>query len=642
MKRTAVAALAGATLMVLARTSACASIAQPAAAAPSSPIELRGVVEGFYGPSWPHEDRVDMVTWMGAHGMNVFVHAPLDDPVLHTRWREPFAAGELAAFGAEISAAEAVGVAWGLGIAPGTPQFDVAPSRDVCFACPDDFEVLAAKYEAVHALGVRTFMLRFDDVIKASTHPEDAASFGVGDEAYGRMTGDLANRLQERFDDSQWILTPSDYSGVVQTDYLRGLSAVLDERVLVAWVGRDLAVTPRITGEEARAYARAITRDGMTLRRPLVWDNFPVNDLSGNVVSEPSAAGVESGQRLPTTLRLPSGPLKGREADLAPAISGYLSNPMNQPQASKVPLYTVAAYLNDPYRYTDEPASCPATPWASTRAACLAEDAWRDGVAELGGDHAGDLFSVVNQLRSTSLDRTESPVLVQRWQALRDAFTGAGWRDPWSELVAELTAERDAPAGLRAAGAPSERYLAETAMHLDQLVANAEAGLAAADLLASLRPMLDAAVVRQHGNVRVDGSARPPDAAVVVHRSTALEVAYTVMRATPYAVHGDRAFTDLTNVYVLENRMDEFIDHVRRTHAEWMTSAAEATAAPITVTVNGVAAAVAADGSFTAVLPGSSQSSIVIVATDGAGGQTALSLAAAGSTTRTGQDDRAA
>ena len=64
------------------------------------------------------------------------------------------------------------------------------------------------------------------------------------------------------------------------------------------------------------AYASTAADAG---RRPLVWDNFPVNDA----LMSPS---------------LHMGPLWGRDADLADECSGYLANPMVQPHASLLPL----------------------------------------------------------------------------------------------------------------------------------------------------------------------------------------------------------------------------------------------------------------------------------------------------------------
>ena len=53
-------------------------------------IPLRGVVEGFYGKPWTQEQRVDMMAFCEAHGLNAYIYAPKDDPYHREKWREPY------------------------------------------------------------------------------------------------------------------------------------------------------------------------------------------------------------------------------------------------------------------------------------------------------------------------------------------------------------------------------------------------------------------------------------------------------------------------------------------------------------------------------------------------------------------------
>ena len=46
----------------------------------------RGIVEGFYGRPWTHEQRLDMIRFIGERGMNRFVYAPKDDPLMRREW----------------------------------------------------------------------------------------------------------------------------------------------------------------------------------------------------------------------------------------------------------------------------------------------------------------------------------------------------------------------------------------------------------------------------------------------------------------------------------------------------------------------------------------------------------------------------
>jgi hypothetical protein len=93
------------------------------------------------------------------------------------------------------------------------------------------------------------------------------------------------------------------------------------------WTGPEVA-SPAITVVQAREWGRLVGR------KPLVWDNFPVNDGRA--------------------WRVFLGPVRNREAGLPAAVEGVFSNPMNQAHASMIALETVADYLWNSQAY--EPA----------------------------------------------------------------------------------------------------------------------------------------------------------------------------------------------------------------------------------------------------------------------------------------------
>ena len=59
---------------------------------------LTGVIEGFYGPPWSWEQRLDVMAWCHERGMTHYVYAPKDDPLHRERWREPYADDALDGF----------------------------------------------------------------------------------------------------------------------------------------------------------------------------------------------------------------------------------------------------------------------------------------------------------------------------------------------------------------------------------------------------------------------------------------------------------------------------------------------------------------------------------------------------------------
>ena len=58
---------------------------------------ISGVIEGFYGRPWTEAQRIEMMDWIAAAGMNLYVYAPKDDVKLRARWREPYTDAEMAA-----------------------------------------------------------------------------------------------------------------------------------------------------------------------------------------------------------------------------------------------------------------------------------------------------------------------------------------------------------------------------------------------------------------------------------------------------------------------------------------------------------------------------------------------------------------
>lgn len=260
---------------------------------------IRGLIEGFYGPPWSWDERLDVLAMCSANGMTHYVYAPKDDPKHRSAWREPYTADELDGFRSLVDRSD---LTIGFGISPG---LDIDPGRDA------DRTALADKVDQALACGVGLVLLAFDDLPTAGVDPAERGS----DHAL------LATWLRDHLGDRAGLaLVPTDYVGSEPSRYLDELAARVPQDVPIGWTGMTV-VNDRISATEARA--RAASLGG---RLPLLWDNFPVND----------AMMVD---------RLFLGPLRGRDPGLAETCSGYLANAMVQPRCSKLPLASVAAYL---------------------------------------------------------------------------------------------------------------------------------------------------------------------------------------------------------------------------------------------------------------------------------------------------------
>ncbi len=208
--------------------------------------------------------------------------------------------------------------------------FAISPGLSMTYSDEEEFTKLTAKLESVGKLGVSCFALFLDDVPPELQDPQDQARFKTLGAAHVYLVNRLYHHLVWESSENRLTVTPTTYTNERGSrDYIRELGAGVDPHVKLVWTGTKV-VSPQITVAQAREWGRLLGR------KPLLWDNFPVND------------------GIPWRLNL--GPLRGRDPDLASAVSGFFANPMNQAHASLIPLQTVADYLWNSRAYSPETA----------------------------------------------------------------------------------------------------------------------------------------------------------------------------------------------------------------------------------------------------------------------------------------------
>jgi hyaluronoglucosaminidase len=247
---------------------------------------VSGIIEGFYGPPWTHAARLRAVEHLADWGLTHYVWAPKSEPRHRDRWRQPFTDDELIRFAALAGHRSSVALA--VALTPG-------PDATV--------DAVVAKLRPAVGAGADQLVLSFDDV------PEQGA---------GARHRDLTVGVRAALGVPVWVV-PTHYAGQERSPYLDELCAGLPDDSLLMWTG-PAVVTDEITAEQARA--RTVACGG---RRPLLWDNVPVNDG-------------------PMADRLSVGPLEGREPALRGELAGALWNPMLQAEASLLTLASAAAW----------------------------------------------------------------------------------------------------------------------------------------------------------------------------------------------------------------------------------------------------------------------------------------------------------
>ena len=335
---------------------------------PTSPV--RGTTEGFYGQPWSQRERLGQLDFMGRTKQNRYLYASGDDPYRQARWRDPYPAARRADFRALADRARRNHVTLGWAVSPG---------QDLCFSSADDRRALARKVDAMWALGMRSFQLQFQDISYSEWHCDgDADHFGSGPDAAARAQAAVANalaaHLAERHPGAAPLsLMPTEYYQDGDTEFRRTLAKELNDQVRVAWTG--VGVIPKtITGHEL-----ADAQDAFG-HRLITMDNYPVNDYAQD--------------------RIFLGPYTGREPAVAHRSAALLANAMEQPAASRIPLFTAADFAWNPGGYRPEESWQAAIddlagPDTETRAALRAL-AGNDASSVLGGDESSYLRPLID------------------------------------------------------------------------------------------------------------------------------------------------------------------------------------------------------------------------------------------------------
>jgi len=349
---------------------------------------IRGVVEGFFGPPWSHEERLKMIKFFRECKFKLYIYAPKDDPFHRERWSEPYPQDQLAKLKALIETAKQNSITFCFAISPG---LSIRYSRD------DDFETLTKKVETVRKMSVKWFGLFLDDIPMKLQHEEDKQTFKSLAEAQAHLTNRLLKFLRSKDRETVLILCPTQYTGISATPYLKALGSGTDQDVFIMWTGRKVC-SPQITPSDADGFGVAIKR------KPFIWDNYPVNDYN--------------------RFRLFLGPVRGRPKDLYKHVAAFVSNPMNEAEASKIPLLTIADYLRDPKNYDPE-------------------RSWEKALRKVAGKKAyKHLRAFAEQSQSSFLWEIESPELLKlvesfwrNWETERWETTAKALKRKFKELA---------------------------------------------------------------------------------------------------------------------------------------------------------------------------------------------------------------
>jgi hyaluronoglucosaminidase len=265
----------------------------------------RGIIEGFFGREWSWQTRQAYASFLKQYNYQYYIYAPKADKYLRRQWSEPFPAEEythLQELGQVYKQAQ---VAWGIGLTP----LEIHHNFD-----DQTRNKLDAKIRSINQLQPDILAILFDDM--RGDFPRLA-----------QIQADVTHQIMEKSTASCFIMCPTYYSTDPVLDrvfgdrpslYLETLGQLLDPAVDIFWTGEQVC---------SKTYpATHLQEVAVQLgRKPVIWDNYPVND----------------GAKLCQFLNLR--PFGESAEHLANCAAGQAINPMNQAYLSQIPLMTLTA-----------------------------------------------------------------------------------------------------------------------------------------------------------------------------------------------------------------------------------------------------------------------------------------------------------
>ena len=387
---------------------------------------VRAIVEGFYGNPWSQQDRLEQFKFYGENKLNMYIYAPKDDPYHRDKWREPYPKEEMDRMQTLINTSAENKVDF---------VFAISPGKDIDINSEDDYKALIDKCESLYNMGVRSFAILWDDIFT--------------DDGAGQAK--IMNRFNAEFIKSKegvkpLLTVPTQYWGASMYNngelkpYTKGFAENLDKDIEVMWTG-EWVMSESVTPAEAQKIKEVYGRE------MLLWWNYPVNDYKVN--------------------KLALGPIYNLGNDLGANIGGFVMNPMEFAEASKITVHTGADYSwnTEDYDYNK---------------------AWDNAIRDIVGEELKDSFKVFAD-HSTRLDtgRKDAPEMRKNMDLFWEKV------DKKQIPVSELTLLKDNFEKVKLAVSDTQSklhkaMLDEVKPQLEKLYNYADASVTAADMVIAM------------------------------------------------------------------------------------------------------------------------------------------------------------
>ena len=269
-------------------------------------MRYRGTVEGYYGIPWSFEARQSQFRFYGRNKMNLYIYAPKDDPLHHGEGcYQPYPEGKAFELAALVRCARENRVRF---------VWAIHPANTVNWAENEgrtQLDGLCRKLEWMYEIGVRDFGVLVDDSFGEIGKPERQVQ--------------LCNYILENFIrkhpdvNQELIMCPTGYNkSWTNEQFLTTIGEGLHKDIHVMWTGNTVVHDITLEGQQWV---------NPHVKRPtFIWWNWPCNDFKPSRLSMGRTYGLD------------------QDPDMKNQMSGFVANPMERAEASKVGLFGVANY----------------------------------------------------------------------------------------------------------------------------------------------------------------------------------------------------------------------------------------------------------------------------------------------------------
>jgi len=280
-------------------------------------FKLRGVIEGFYGNPWSHENRLDVINFMDKYRLNAFMYAPKDDEYHRNKWRELYPEEELTKLITYKNECDLKEIDF---------YYCISPGKDFNYLDENDFNLLYKKLDQVIDRGINKFALLMDD-IDYKLSEENKKIFKRPGIAHAYITNKINNYIKENVIEHDFIMCPTEYHQNWDSQYRNDLKIKMDADVKVFYTGDN--VCAEIIDNDNAKHIKEVYDHPIVL-----WENYPVNDFWKS--------------------RIFLAPIINRGTNLNQHFESMVSNPMNQWHASKIGVISIADYMWNTNKYNPE------------------------------------------------------------------------------------------------------------------------------------------------------------------------------------------------------------------------------------------------------------------------------------------------